>query len=294
MKRGREEVESKPKDEEKSKDEENIETKPITQEGDMPQKKFYRSRAHCNPLSHNDAFHYPADPRDMNWTIDHYPNHPTMSEYSNVKPDVLDIGCGFGGLTVALSKLLPNNTILGLEIRAKVCEYVRLRIAALRKEFPGEYQNCSVMRSNTMKYMPNLFEKHALAKIFFCFPDPHFKKKNHPRRIISDRLLSEYAYFLEPEVGKLYCITDVEDLHQWHMAKCKAHPLFREIPPDQLSDDPCVAAMINETEEGKKVERSGAKKYYAVFQRISLEDQAQLMTEVTLFADGNDESEEGL
>ena len=24
--------------------------------GAMPQKKFYRSRAHCNPLSHNDAF----------------------------------------------------------------------------------------------------------------------------------------------------------------------------------------------------------------------------------------------
>ncbi len=22
----------------------------------MPQKKFYRSRAHCNPLSHNDSF----------------------------------------------------------------------------------------------------------------------------------------------------------------------------------------------------------------------------------------------
>ncbi len=23
----------------------------------MPQKKYYRSRAHCNPLSHNDSFH---------------------------------------------------------------------------------------------------------------------------------------------------------------------------------------------------------------------------------------------
>lgn len=22
----------------------------------LPQKKFYRSRAHCNPLSHNDCF----------------------------------------------------------------------------------------------------------------------------------------------------------------------------------------------------------------------------------------------
>jgi tRNA (guanine-N7-)-methyltransferase len=29
---------------------------PITAEGEMPQKRFYRSRAHCNPLSNNDGF----------------------------------------------------------------------------------------------------------------------------------------------------------------------------------------------------------------------------------------------
>ena len=38
----------------------------------MPQKRFYRSRAHCNPLSHNDGFNYPTRPTDMNW-ISHYP-----------------------------------------------------------------------------------------------------------------------------------------------------------------------------------------------------------------------------
>ncbi len=29
---------------------------PITWDGDMPQKHFYRQRAHCNPLSFNDSF----------------------------------------------------------------------------------------------------------------------------------------------------------------------------------------------------------------------------------------------
>lgn len=28
----------------------------------MPLKRFFRSRAHCNPLSHNDGFHYPISP----------------------------------------------------------------------------------------------------------------------------------------------------------------------------------------------------------------------------------------
>lgn len=238
---------------------------PITIEGEMPQKKFYRSRAHCNPLSHNDVFDYPSDPSLMNWKDDHYPLH-------DKSPDVLDIGCGFGGLTIALSKLLPNNLILGLEIRAKVTEYVRLRIAALRKEEPGAYQNCSVLRTNSMKFMANLFAKHSISKMFFCFPDPHFKKKNHPRRIVSERLLTEYAYFLKPGVGKLYCITDVEDLHNWHVEKCDSHPLFRKLSEEEIRDDVCVEAMKNETEEGKKVARAGAAKYYAVYQRIKDED----------------------
>ncbi len=240
---------------------------PITEDGDMPQKKFYRSRAHCNPLSHNDTFSYPANVADMDWS-EHYPNFKS-SESKRVAPTVLDIGCGFGGLTIALATLLPKETILGLEIRAKVTEYVRLRIVAHRKENPGQYQNASVLRSNTMKFMPNFFERSSLEKIFFCFPDPHFKKKNYPRRIISERLLSEYAYFLKPGSGKLYCITDVEDLHNWHLKHCRAHPLFRELSKEEMDRDPCVNAMYSETEEGKKVERAGTNKYYAVYQRIA-------------------------
>jgi tRNA (guanine-N7-)-methyltransferase len=249
-------------------DHEDEEYGPITPEGEMPQKKFYRSRAHCNPLSHNDTFDYPTHPSKMDWSS-HYPNLTSSEPSKKIVPTVLDVGCGFGGLTIALATLLPEQVILGLEIRAKVAEYVRLRIVAHRKEYPGKYQNASVLRSNTMKFMPNFFEKSSLEKIFFCFPDPHFKKKNHPRRIVSDRLLSEYAYFLKPDIGRLYCITDVEDLHNWHVKHCRAHPLFREMTNEEMDQDPCVKAMYSETEEGKKVERAGTNKYYAVYQRIA-------------------------
>jgi len=267
---------------------------PITKDGQMPQKKFYRARAHCNPLSHNDNFDYPIHPTQMDWSTHYTPTHTNNGNDNNkatatatataAVPDVLDVGCGFGGLTMALSTLLPNNTILGLEIRAKVTEYVRLRIMAHRSNNgnnddddadgssgngnKGGCENASVMRSNTMKFMPNLFLPHSLEKIFFCFPDPHFKRKNHPRRIVSKTLLTEYAYFLKPNVGRLYCITDVEELHQWHIDKCNSHPLFRKLTQAECDTDPCVKAMYNETEEGKKVQRAGTNKYYAVYQRI--------------------------
>ena len=219
---------------------------------------------------------------------EHYPNHPSLKEDSAddiakfqssslaVRPDVLDVGCGFGGLTLALSPALPDNTILGLEIRAKVCEYVRLRILAQRKEHPGRYANCSVMRTNAMKYLPNFFPGASLEKLFFCFPDPHFKRKNHPRRIVSERLLTEYCHLLKPDVGRLYCITDVKDLHDWHVEKCDGHPLLRRLTAEEMEADPCVHLMRTETEEGKKVKREGKfghEMYYQVYRRVGKEEE---------------------
>ena len=52
----------------------------------------HRSRAHCNPLSHNDAFDYPNHPSKMDWSA-LYPN------IENPVVRFLDVGCGFGGLT---------------------------------------------------------------------------------------------------------------------------------------------------------------------------------------------------
>ena len=84
-----------------------------------------------------------------------------------------------------------------------------------------------------MKYLPNLFEKGQLSKIFFLFPDPHFKKNTHRRRIISTELLSEYAYVLK-EGGKLYTITDVKELYDWEVMHLEAHPLFERVPQEEM------------------------------------------------------------
>lgn len=234
----------------------------------LPKKRFFRTRAHCNPLSYNDGFDYPISPANMSWEA-HFPNIPDEQRIVRV----LDIGMGFGGLTVELAKLLPESMVLGMEIRAKVCEYVRQRIEALRKQHAGSYQNCSCLRTNCMRYLPNFFHKHQMQKIFVCFPDPHFKAKNFRRRIVSNVLLSEYAYFLEPG-GRLYTVTDVEELHKWHVEKCDAHPYFRRLPNEEIIDsDPCVRAMLESTEESKKVARLGGNKHFAVYEHISFDAQ---------------------
>ena len=89
-------------------------------------------------------------------------------------------------------------------IRGVVVDYVSDRILSLRAKdqkdpYPDmapvheedakdlsdtPYANIAVLRTNAMKFLPNYFRKAQLKIMFFLFPDPHFKKSNHKRRII--------------------------------------------------------------------------------------------------------------
>nr|XP_056718572.1 tRNA (guanine-N(7)-)-methyltransferase [Euleptes europaea] len=246
-----------------------------------PQKRFYRQRAHSNPLADH-TLRYPAKPEEMDWS-EHYPEFFMLSPKDDRHDDPMDveetarpssqvefadIGCGYGGLLVALSPLFPNTLMLGLEIRVKVSDYVQDRIRSLRASHPGLYQNIACIRSNAMKHLPNFFRKGQLLKMFFLFPDPHFKKTKHKWRIISPTLLAEYAYVLR-EQGLVYTITDVEEVHTWMVKHFQEHPLFELVPLEELANDPVVDLLGTSTEEGKKVQRNGGKTFPAVFRRIS-------------------------
>lgn len=188
-----------------------------------------------------------------------------------------------------------------MEIRVQVSQYVQDRIVALRatstsqpqqqpKTYlassseeapvassstttPGPYQNVSIVRANSMKFMPNYFPKHSLSALFFLFPDPHFKSRKHKARIISPTLLAEYAYVLRPG-GIVYTITDVRDLHEWMKTHLEAFPLFEAVSEETLREEgkgPILDAVYTSTEEGKKVERNQGDKWLACFRRIEVE-----------------------
>jgi len=233
----------------------------------LPQKKYYRQRAHSNPIADH-CFEYPVDPDAMDWS-ELYPNNKNSVRFA-------DIGCGYGGLLVQLSPMFPDKNMLGMEIRVKVSDYVRDRVEALRQQNPGEYENVACLRSNAMKFLPNFFYKGQLEKMFFLFPDPHFKKAKHKWRIINDTLLAEYAYVLKVNEGRLYTVTDVKDLFDWMTKHLENHPLFERLSEEELKEDPVVTKLFESTEEGQKVSRLKestkgvqGQKWCAVFRRVS-------------------------
>lgn len=238
----------------------------ISKSTGLPRKRFYRARAHSNPLS-DSHFPIPISPCHVDYSL-HYPQFfPSSDKIDGAKKiQFADVGCGFGGLLIGLSTLFPETLMIGMELRDKVTEYVKERILALRVANPGQYQNVSVVRTNSMKYIPNYFEKGQLSKMFFLFPDPHFKEKNHRRRVISAHLLDEYAYCLGIG-GIIYTITDVEELGEWMKACLESHPMFEALTEEELEADPVVKLLSSATEEGQKVARNGGQTFQAVYRR---------------------------
>lgn len=156
---------------------------------------------------------------------------------------------------MTLGELFPENLALGMEIRVKVSDYVMDRIQALRHLHPNQFNNIACLRTNAMKYLPNFFFKSQLSKMFFLYPDPHFKKSKHKWRIINQALLTEYSYVLRKGVSKhllssssyimtkliksyfqglIYTITDVQDLHEWMVKHLDDHELYERVTGEDL------------------------------------------------------------
>ncbi|MCJ1267516.1 tRNA (guanine-N(7)-)-methyltransferase (tRNA(m7G46)-methyltransferase) [Lobaria immixta] len=194
--------------------------------------------------------------------------------------------------------LTPHTLLAGLEIRNQVHDFTHSRILALRAQRSpssttnAKYQNISSLRANTMKFLPNLFPRASLTRLFLCFPDPHFKARKHKARIVSPTLVAEYAYVMRPG-GCVYIITDVRDLYDWIRAcfdgtateqdvnddatqqQQQQRPrevdvrseLWEEVPEEERERDVCMRAVREETEEGRKVQRNGGDKFAACWRR---------------------------
>ncbi|EDX16892.1 GD16394 [Drosophila simulans] len=228
----------------------------------LPQKRYYRQRAHSNPIADH-SFDYPARPEDVDWRS----MYPSIQQGQQVS--FADVGCGYGGFLVTLGEMFPEKLSIGMEIRVKVSDYVVDRIAALRRRSAdtGAYQNIACLRTNAMKYLPNYFSKGQLEKMFFLYPDPHFKRAKHKWRIINQALLSEYAYVLR-KGGLVYTMTDVEDLHKWIVTHMEEHPLYERLTEEEANADPITPKLYQSSEEGAKVVRNKGDHFLAIFRRL--------------------------
>ena len=65
-------------------------------------------------------------------------------------------------------------------------------------------------------------------------------------------------------------ITDVEELHNWHVEVIKQNPCFRRMSEEEIKDDEFIKDMKN-TDEARKVMKKRGNMYIAVYERVDEE-----------------------
>jgi hypothetical protein len=116
----------------------------------MKNPKFYRLRAHANPLAESFALREeaPASPSCVDWAA----LFPAIRQNPSRKVAWVDVGCGFGGLVASLAEHYPSEIVLGMEIRDKVSAAAQERIVEQQQQQQQMLLgNAAVIRANCMR-----------------------------------------------------------------------------------------------------------------------------------------------
>ncbi len=142
-------------------------------------------------------------------------------------PDARDIGCGKGLLLFEFAAGNPGMNILGIEIRKQIVDW---NSEVIEGENIG---NCANIWYSVANGLPFIGDS-SISKVFYLFPDPWVKRRQMKRRAFNDDLLNEISRVMKPE-GSLYLVTDVEEVHDYHLHLLKSNPAFEF--GDDISDE---------------------------------------------------------
>ncbi len=99
--------------------------------------------------------------------------------WGNQNPIILEIGCGQGDYSNSLAKDFPGKNFLGIDIKG-----ARIYTAA-KKALENSMTNVCFYLGN-VEILLQQFQPQSIEQIYIPFPDPHVKRKNENRRLISD------------------------------------------------------------------------------------------------------------
>lgn len=124
-------------------------------------------------------------------------------------PKILDIGCGRGLFLLKLAiDIFPDKNVLGLEVRAWCCDWLRTYI---KNE---NINNCYALHYSVANGLQFL-DENSIEEIYYLFPDPWVKKKHLRRRAFNQKFLKEIYRVLKTD-GKLFLATDLLEVDCYH------------------------------------------------------------------------------
>lgn len=140
-------------------------------------------------------------------------DHPIKGQWNtkmfkNDQPIVLELGCGKGEYTIDLSKRVPGNNYIGVDIKG--ARLWRGAKTATEENLP----NVAFLRTR-IEFIDAFFGPGEVSEIWLTFSDPQLKSENS--RLTSPLFLERYRKFLKPG-GVIHLKTDSRFLHEYSKA----------------------------------------------------------------------------
>ena len=136
-----------------------------------------------------------------------YRNQWHKQVFKNNHSIVLELACGYGEYTVAMSAMFPQKNFIGIDIKGN-----RIWTGAKTLLEKGQ-KNAAFLRSEIM-LLHHFFGKNEISEIWITFPDPHIRESKHRKRLTSLRFLNLYRQFLLPN-AMIHLKTDSDILYEY-------------------------------------------------------------------------------
>lgn len=154
--------------------------------------------------------------------------------FHNNNPITLELGCGKGEYTVALSEIQPYRNFVGVDIKG-----ARIWNGA-KKALDNNIENAGFLRTR-IDMIDNFFGANEVDEIWITFPDPQPKKQN--KRLTSAHFLNLYKKFLK-DGGIINLKTDSRLLHYYTLELLKANNIVPIAYTDNLYNSDLLDSIL--------------------------------------------------
>lgn len=148
----------------------------------------------------------------------------TRAWFGRDAPLVLEIGCGSGVSTLAMSRAEPHLDVIAVEIYRRGLAQLLCAIDS------ANATNIRLIRGNGIDVLKDLITSNSLSGVRVFFPDPWPKARHHKRRLLQPATIALIADRLIP-AGVLHAATDHPGYAQHIAAAGDAEPRLARADP---------------------------------------------------------------
>lgn len=134
--------------------------------------------------------------------------HWASEVFGNSNPIVLELGCGKGEYTIALSRRDPSRNYIGIDIKG--ARLWRGAKTATEEQLP----NVAFLRTH-IEFITSLFAPGEVSEIWITFADPQLLRER--KRLVNPIFCSRYRSIMAPD-GVINLKTDSRFLHEYAFA----------------------------------------------------------------------------